>query len=60
MRGRGRLSSARDCPEGALAVCPLQGAFKIALKALYEAKLRALRVSEDTIAEKIGGSFRQW
>jgi len=37
-----------------------QGAFKIALKALYEAKLRALRVSEDTIAEKIGCSFRQW
>jgi len=37
-----------------------QGAFKIALRALYEAKLRALRVPEETIGEKLGASFRQW
>lgn len=37
-----------------------QGAFKVALRALYEAKLRALRVPEETIGEKLGASFRQW
>lgn len=36
-----------------------QGAFKVALRALYEAKLRALRVPEETIGEKLA-SFRQW
>ena len=36
-----------------------QGAFKVALRALYEAKLRALRVPEETIGEKLA-AFRQW
>jgi len=37
-----------------------QGAFRIALKALYAARLRAHRVPEETIDEKVGTSFRQW
>jgi len=37
-----------------------QGAFKVALRALYGARLRALRVPEETIDEKVGASFRQW
>lgn len=37
-----------------------QGAFKVALKALYIARLRALRVPEETIDERVGSSFRQW
>jgi HAD superfamily hydrolase (TIGR01456 family) len=37
-----------------------QGAFRVALKALYAARLRALRVPEEAIDEKVGASFRQW
>ena len=37
-----------------------QGAFKVALLALYKARLRALRLSEEEIAERVGGSLRQW
>lgn len=37
-----------------------QGAFKVALMALYKARLRALRVPEEGISERIGSSLRQW
>ena len=37
-----------------------QGAFRVALKALYQARLRAHRVPEETIDSKIGASFQQW
>jgi len=37
-----------------------QGAFKIALLALYKARLRALRVPEESISERCGTSLRQW
>jgi len=37
-----------------------QGAFKVALLALYKARLRALRVPEEAISERCGSSLRQW
>jgi len=37
-----------------------QGAFKIALRALYATKLRHLRVPEETHDERIASSFKQW
>ena len=37
-----------------------QGAFKVALMALYKARLRALRVPEEGISERVGSSLRQW
>ena len=37
-----------------------QGAFRVALKALYQTRLRAHRVPEETIDAKIGASFIQW
>lgn len=37
-----------------------QGAFKIALKALYTTRLRSLRVPEETHDERVANSFRQW
>lgn len=37
-----------------------QGAFKIALKALYVARLRSLRVPDETVDERVGASLKQW
>ncbi|KAJ1454866.1 HAD-like domain-containing protein [Pelagophyceae sp. CCMP2097] len=37
-----------------------QGAFKIALRALYKARLQALRVPSETVDERVGASLRQW
>lgn len=37
-----------------------QGAFKIALKALYKTRLHSLRIPEETHDERVANSFRQW
>merc|ERR550514_515197 len=37
-----------------------QGAFKTALLALYKERLRALRVPEEAVMERIGASLNQW
>ena len=54
----------RQCTRAIRAGPPMhivaQGAFKVALMALYKARLRALRVPEEGISERIGSSLRQW
>jgi len=37
-----------------------QGAFKTALLALYKERLRALRVPEESVMERVGSSLHQW